>query len=165
MNTKTNNFQQSGRVKVIKGSILIPQDGGLRFILNVANMAGKVDGPMYPLFAKKWSQVRAEVKGWYAQKTGLYSLDDKKPAALLETPVQSDVWIMSMLCQDDKLKTNVKTLEKCLKEVAKRAKFEHASIAVSTVLIDAIPELSELLNEHLVKHGINVALYEENAVS
>jgi len=163
--TTTNKFQVSGRVKVVQSSILFPQDGGLRFILNVANTAGKTEGPMYSVFNKKWAQVKTEVRGWYAQKTGQYSLDEKKPAALLEVPTQSDTWVVSMLVQDDKLNTDHKALEKCLKEVCKRAKTEKASVAVSTLLTEAIPELPELLNKYLVDQGVSVAFYQEPATA
>jgi hypothetical protein len=162
-NVARNQFQPKGRVKVVQGSILFPQDGGLRFILNVANMAGKTEGPMYLLFNKKWAQVKPEVRGWFNQKTGAYSLDEKKAAHLLETLVQSDVWVVSCLCQDEKLRTNVDALTKCLKEVAKRAKSEKASLSVSTFLTEEIPELPELLTKLVVDQGINVAFYEEQA--
>lgn len=61
-----NKFQMQGKVKVINGSILTPENGGLRFVLNTNNLSGKVVGPLYTLFDKKWKKVREETKGWYA---------------------------------------------------------------------------------------------------
>lgn len=153
-----NKFQQSGRVKVIQGSILSPQNAGLRFVLSVTNMVGKTENPLYPLFEKKWPKVKQEARGWYATKTGAYKL-----GAINTTSVQSDTWIIQMLCQDEKLQTDQDGLEKCLKEVCKQAKYERATVHVSTLLTDAIPELQELLNKHLVDQGVSVTYYEEPA--
>lgn len=153
-----NKFQQPGRVKVVKGSILSPENAGLRFVLNVTNMLGKTESPLYPLFEKKWPKVKQEAKGWFNTRTGTYKL-----GAVNTTAVQSDTWAIHMLCQDEDLKTDRDGLEKCLKEVCKMAKYERATVHVSTLLTDAMPELSELLNKELVDNGVSVCFYEETA--
>lgn len=154
---KVNKFQQPGRVKVINGSILTPENAGLRFILSVANMAGKPEGnPLLPIFDKKWVKVKQEARGWYATKTGAYKL-----GAVNTTAVQSDTWVIHMLCQDDKLGTDATALAECLKKVCASAKYEHATVHVSTVLTGAIPELTDLLTTHLVEQGVSVSFYEE----
>src|ERR1700688_1970340 len=129
MTESKNKFQPQGRVKLVKGSILNPEMGGLRFVLNVANMVGKAEHALYPLFDKKWPAVKREVKGAFNTRTGTY-----KTGFIFDTAVQSDVWVVSMLCQDDKMQTDVPGLEKCLKEVCKKAKYEKASVHVSTFL-------------------------------
>lgn len=154
---KVNKFQQPGRVKVIKGSILTPENAGLRFVLSINNLEGKPDGnPLLPLFDKKWKKVKEESRGWYATKTGAYKL-----GAINTTAVQSDTWVIHMLCQDAKLDTDVKALEECLKKVCASAKYERATVHVSTVLTGAVPELTELLNTCLVEQGVSVSFYEE----
>jgi len=152
-----NQFQVQGRVKVIQGSILQPHNAGLRIVLNFANLSGKIDGPIYAVWAKKWNQIQKEVKGAYAQKTGAYKLG----TIACTTAVQSDVWAVSLLCQDDKLKTDVKALEASLKEVCKMAKSEQASVHISSFLVDIVPELQELAQKTLVENGISVNYYEE----
>ena len=152
-----NKFQPQGKTKLIKGSILAPENAGLRFVLSVNNTQGKVEGnPLLPLFDKKWKQVRAESKGWFATKTGAYKL-----GAINTTAVQSDTWVIHMLCQGDDLSVDAKGLVECLKKVAASAKYEKATVHVSTVLTDSIPELNALLSEHLVDQGVSVYLYEE----
>jgi hypothetical protein len=153
-----NRFQQQGRVKVVKGSILTPENAGLRFVLNVNNMAGKAESPLYPLFDKKWKKVKEEAKGWYNTRTGAYKL-----GAVNTTAVQSDTWVIHMLCQDEEFKTDVKSLTACLDQICKSAKYERASVHVSTLLTDHIPELQELLTKHLVEQGVSVSYYEEPA--
>jgi hypothetical protein len=41
------------------------------------------------------------------------------------------------------------------------AKYERASIHVSTLLTDSIPELQESLTKELVENGVSVYYYEE----
>jgi len=152
-----NKFQQPGRTKIIKGSILAPENAGLRFVLSINNLAGKSDNhPLYPLFEKKWPKVKSEARGWYATKTGAYKLGATQPTA-----VQSDTWVIHMLCQDENQVTDEAGLTKCLKEVCKSAKYEKATVHVSTLLTDAVPELMGLLNSELVQEGVSVYFYEE----
>lgn len=151
-----NPFQPKGRIKEIKGSILTPHDAGLRFVLNVNNTLGKAENPLYPLFDKKWKKVKEEAKGWYNTRTGAYKL-----GATNVTAVQSDTWVIHMLCQNDDLETDLKSLAECLKKVAASAKYEKATVHVSTLLTEAVPELKDLLTEHLVEQGVSVSYYEE----
>ena len=158
MDDSVKKFQQPGRTKLIKGTILNPEMAGLRFILSVINTSGKVSSPLIPIFDKRWKKVKEEIKGCYANKTGTYKLGS---GYLNQIAVQSDTWVINMLCQDDKLQTDVKALAACLKEVKKLAAYEHASIHVSTLLTDAIPELKDLLVSSLIDEGIAVYFYEE----
>ena len=150
-------FQPSGKLKFIDGSILAPHHAGLRFVLSINNMGGKTnDHPLYPTFDKKWKKVKEEAKGWYVNKTGEYKL-----GATYITAVQSDTWVIHMLCQDEDLKTNTSALEDCLKKVCSTAKYEQASIHVSNLLTAAVPELQDLLTKYLVEKGINVSIYKD----
>lgn len=152
-----NRFKQQGRVKVINGSIINPESSGLRFVLNVANLGGKMESPLYPLFDRKWPKVKAEVRGWFVTKTGAFQL-----GTVHQIAVQSDIWCLSLLCQKEDLTTDVKGLEKCLKEVCKMAKSEKATVHVSSLLTNAIPELAGLATKCLVEEGVSVSYYQEN---
>ena len=153
----TPQFHPSGRVKTIQGSILSPHNAGLRFILNVANTGGKPESPLYTLFDKKWPKVKQEVRGSFVTKTGSYKLG----TIACNTAVQSDVWVISLLVQDDELKTDVVALEKSLKEVCKMAKYERATCHISTLLTSAVPELVDAINTQLVEQGVAVCFYDE----
>lgn len=144
-----------GKFKTVKSSILTPETTSLAIVLNVNNLAGKTTSPMLAVFDKKWGKVRAETKGWFANKTGAYKL-----GAITTIAVQSDVWIANMLCQDEQSKTDLKGLEACLKSVCSLAKEEKASVHVSSLLTSEIPELKEMLETHIIGNGINVFLYE-----
>jgi hypothetical protein len=154
-----NKFQVKGTVKVIKGTIVMPEAGGLKFILSPINMAGKPEGnPLLPVFDKKWSKVRADARSTYASKTGAYKLGTGFTSTLA---VQSDVWVIHCLCQDENMKTDLKSLEECLKKVAASAIYEKASLHVSSVLITAIPELPDMLTKFCVEKGVSVLYYQE----
>jgi hypothetical protein len=152
-----NRFQPQGKTKVIKGSILAPENAGLRFVLSINNLAGRTDNhPLYPVFEKKWKKVKEEARGWYATKTGAYKL-----GAVNTTAVQSDTWVIHLLAQNEEQQTDVAALEKCLKEVCKMAKYERATVHVSSLLTDAVPEITGLLKTELVEQGVSVYFYEE----
>lgn len=156
-NNEVSRFQVQGKVKHITGSILMPEYAGLRFVLSVNNLAGKPEGnPLLPIFDKKWKQVRSESRGWWATKTGAYKL-----GAVSNVAVQSDVWVIGMLCMNEDFKVDAKGLETCLKEVYKLAKAEKASVHISDLLTEKMPELTELVGKHLVSNGTNVSYYEE----
>jgi len=153
-----NRFQPQGKMKIIKGTILAPENAGLRFVLSVNNVLGKVDGDWYKVFDKRWRRVKEDAKGWFNTRTGAYKL-----GAVNTTAVQSDTWVIHMLCQDDKLVTDAKGLEECLKKVCSMAKYEKATVHVPGVITEAVPELTEMLSKHLVDNGVSVYFYEEPA--
>lgn len=155
-NNMMNKFKKLGKTKLVNSTILCPEYGNLGIILNLANMAGKAESPLMPLFDKKWMRVREDVRSWYVNKTGEYKL-----GAINNMAVQSDVWIVHMLCQDVELKTDIKALKECLKKVCTLSKYEKAGIHVSTLLTDSIPEMSNLLTETLINEGVSVYFYQE----
>jgi hypothetical protein len=157
-NDTMSRFKKIGKTKLINSTILCPEYGNLALILNLANMAGKAESPLMPLFDKKWRKVKEDVRGWYVNKTGEYKL-----GAINRLAVQSDVWVIHMLCQDLELKTDVKALKDCLKKVCALAKYEKAGLHVSTLLTDSIPEMADLLTEMLVNEGVSVYFYQEPA--
>lgn len=154
-----NQFQPKGTVKVIKGSIVMPESGGLKFILSPINMAGRPEGnPLLPVFDKKWNKVKADARGVFANKTGTYKLSGGFISTLA---VQSDIWVIHCLFQDADLKTDLKALEECLKRVATIALYEKASVHVSSILVNAVPELSDMLTKFCVEKGVSVSYYQE----
>lgn len=153
---KPNPFQPKGKTKVIKGSILSPENAGLRFVLSVNNTVGKTDGEWYKVFDKKWPKVKVEAKGWWSTRTGAYKL-----GATNVTAVQSDTWVLHLLCQDDKGVTSPEGLKECLKKVREQAQYEKATVHVSNVVLASVPEMKELLIKQLVDWGVSVYFYEE----
>lgn len=155
--TELNKFQVSGKLKVVKGSVLNPQSGGLSFVLSTLNMMGKVDqNLLIPFFNKKWKKVASENRGFFAEKTGSYKL-----GAVFSVQVQSDVSVQNMLCFNDKLELDDKALEKCLDKVCATAIYDKASIHISSKLVEQLPQLPDMIKSHFLDKGVNVYMYEE----
>lgn len=158
-------FTKVGKLKEVNGSILSPQFAGLRLVLSANNLSGVTEvekdkkkvavNELLALFNKKWAKVREEARGWYA------SQKDYKLGNTLTTAVQSDTWVVHMLCQDKDRKLDKKALDSCLKKVADLANYEKASVHVSEFLLKEMPELQKAVQESLVNAGVNVYLYKE----
>jgi len=147
-------FAPKGKTKVVKGSILAPENAGLRFVLNSFSMSGKPEGELFALFDKKWSRVRTEARGWYATRQNF------KLGAVNTTAVQSDTWILTMLVKDEDGKLDEGALDVCLKKICDMAKYERATIHVSCLLTDDLPVLKDKLDA-VVEKGVSVVYYEE----
>lgn len=148
-------FAPKGKTKVVKGTILAPENAGLRFVLNTLSLSGKPDGELFSLFDKKWSRVRSESKGWYATRQNF------KLGAINTTAVQSDTWILTMLVKNEEDQLDESALDVCLKKICDMAKYERATVHVSSLLTDEFPALADKLNTALVANGISVVFYEE----
>lgn len=149
-------FAVKGKVKTIKGSILNPEIGGLRFILNPVATNGEAKSELELQLDTRWKKVRAETKSWFVNKTGAYKL-----GALNTIAVQSDIWIINMLCKDNDFNYSEQGVATCLKELAKMAKSEKASVHVSSKLIKDMPKLPTLLEDFVINSGVSVYYYNE----
>ena len=148
-------FAVQGKTKLFNASITMPQGSGLRLVLVAASESGKPDSDLYGVLDRKWKQAKVELKGWYQSRTNF------KLGAVKDVATQSDVWLLNMLCLDKDNQVNEKALISCVKEVAKVAAYERASIHCSTLLTDVFPQLQELLMTNLVEKGISVFFYKE----
>jgi hypothetical protein len=148
-------FIAQGKTKIVNASVLAPENAGLRFILNVVGQDGKFTSPLSLILAKRWAKVKEDNSYWYATQMNF------KLGSLNETAVSSDTWAISMLVQDKTGKVDQKALQAAIKKVSEKAKYEKASVHVSTLLTSAIPELQDLLIKGLVEEGVSVYFYNE----
>lgn len=150
-----NTFVTQGKTKVVNSSILSPELGNLRLVLVPCSESGKPDTDLHALLNKKWKSVAAELKGWYANHINF------KLGNIQSTAVQSDTWVLHTLCRDKDGKLDEKALAACVKKIADMAKYERASVHVSTLTTAAIPELVPLLQAQCLDKGMAVYFYEE----
>jgi hypothetical protein len=150
-----NKFAVQGKTKLISGTITMPQGSGLRLVLVAASESGKPDSELYTVLDKKWRAAKVEAKGWYQSRANY------KLGAVKDVATQSDVWLMNMLVLDKDNVLNDAALLTALKEVAKVALYERASVHCSTLLTTDFPQLQELLMTNLVAKGVSVFFYEE----
>jgi hypothetical protein len=154
MENTAEKFARKGKLKVVKGTILLPQNGGLRMVLNPIAMTQVQSGALFDLFDKKWRQVRAEAKGWFASR------ENFKLGVVKDVAVQSDVWVMNMLVKDKDGKFDEKALEAAFKSILKTALFEKATVHVSSITMDESPEMVPFV-ESLMAKGVSVCTYDE----
>lgn len=150
-----NKFTAPGKMKQVNATILAPENAGLRFILNVCGQNGKFESKLDLVLTKRWAKVRESYKEWYATQQNF------KMGWLNQTPIASDTWVVNMLVEDKAGKVDPVALQLAMKKVAELAKYEHASIHVSSLMAADMPELQPLLVSNLIEQGINVYFYNE----
>lgn len=138
--TETSKFMTPGKVKTINGSITIPENAGLRFILNPCSLSGKWDSKLQKLISKKWMKPQLEYKSWHANTFNF------KLGQIQTVAVQSDIWIVNFLTIDKDGKFDQKAFDTSLKAILKAGKDDKASMHVSTLT-------SEIHNINLTKYS------------
>lgn len=151
-----NKFMKAGVVKNIDGSIISPHGGGLKLVLSTATTNGGLDCPTLPILLKKWSKTRESLFKINSYRSTEYGL-----GYVVDFSVQSDVWIMHLMCRDDAGALNKAGLTKCMASVSKTALYEKASVHVASELLNAYPDLSSLLKTELLEKGVDVYIYNQ----
>lgn len=150
-----NKFIQKGKTKIVNASIVSPENAGLRFILNLVGQDGKFNSPLSLILAKRWSKVKEDNSYWFATQLNF------KLGQLNDTATASDTWVVSALVFDKNGKLDSKALEVAVKKLGEKAKFENASLHVSTLLTSTTPELENLLLKYCIEQGVGTYFYNE----
>ncbi|MCZ2224615.1 MAG: hypothetical protein LC122_13400 [Chitinophagales bacterium] len=145
------------KLRETKTSILNTEGSGLKLVLNVCNTKGDTNYKIVEVFDKRWKRAKEEMRGWFVNQ------QNYKKGNVNTTAVQSDVWIVNMLCQDNDKKNDGEALKECIQKVLKMAKYEKASVHVSKLIQDELPDLTKkFLEDTFVANGVNVCVYLES---
>lgn len=155
MENNFNKFAPQGRAKLVNGSVIQPELSGLRMVIVPCSETGKPDTVLHGIVDKKWSIVNRELKGWFAQHF------DFKLGNIHTTAVQSDIWVVHMLCYTKEGQLNALAVEACLKKLGAVAVAEKASTHFAAPLLELIPSLGDLANSYLLNKGVHTYFYEE----
>lgn len=156
-NQVINPFMNKGKVKEVNASVLHPQGGGLKLVLTTATTNPKLlNCPMLPLLTKKWSKFKESLYKLYSHRSSDWGL-----GYVAELAVQSDVWIMHLLCRNDDGYLDVNGLRKCLQNIKKIADYEKASVHVSSDVLEMFSGFGDVVKEELVEKGVAVVIYTE----
>lgn len=150
----TTQFSPKGKFKTVNSSVLTPENAGLRFIINLCGMEGKYDSPLEVQIGKRWTNAREDYKYWHANRQNF------KLGSVNTTAVGSDTWVVNLLCKEAGKGIDLKNLELAAKNLGKLAKYEHASVHCSSLLLEEAPPLKDLLVKYLVDDGTNLYIYE-----
>ncbi len=150
-----NRFAKAGMVKNCAGSVLTPQNSGLKMILAVVSQTGEYESPFFNMITKRFSKVKADYREAFVTQQGL------KLGNVNTSAITSESWIMTAVCLDKKNKLDKKALEDCIKKLVSVAKYEQASLHLSTLLLQEMPALKKLLPATALANGVNVYVYDE----
>lgn len=148
-------FVAKGRVKVVNGSVLNPENAGLRVIVNFVSINGTFDAPLDKALTGKWLNVRKANYEWYSNQFQF------KAGNINTTAVSSDIFVCNVLARGKDGKIDPTALALGVKKLADYAKYEKASIHVSSLLTTEMPELVDILKVGLADVGVNVYYYNE----
>ena len=148
------NFGLAGKERVVKGNVLLPVNSGLKMIVNVCGQDGKYDAPFDKELTKKWAKVRESVKLAFATNTNF------KLGSVIECTLSSDLWMANLVVKDKDGVLNEKGLETAVKNLARLAKTEQASLHIPATLFVEVPKLKELVQKEAVANGVNLYVYE-----
>jgi hypothetical protein len=148
-------FVLPGKTKIVNGTILAPENAGLRIIFNLVAQDGKYEGNLDKLLNKRWANVRGDYRSWYASQFNF------KLGQSTTTAVASDCWVVQALVKDKDGKVDVKSLNMAVNALRRQAREDGASVHISEFLCDEVPELREMAQTLLVEEGVNVYFYKE----
>lgn len=148
-------FTQSGKERIVQASALQPVNSGLKFLVNVCSQNGQYDQPFDKELSKKWSKVREDYRMAYVSNTNF------KLGCLIDSAVASDCWVINMVVKDKEGKLDDKALVLAVKNIAKMAKAETASLHFASEVLVEFPKLKELLLSEAVANGTNLYVYEK----
>lgn len=148
-----NKFIQKGKFREAKSELVAPENSGLRFVLNPIDVKATFTNSVNLKVATKWKKVREEGKAWYANQSGF------KLGELQSVAVQSDVWVLNLVLLSDKGESSKTSLESSFKKAAAMAKYEKASIHMSSEMME-YAGCEELATKYFIDEGVNVYLYK-----
>lgn len=152
---KPNTFVTHGKTRLVQGTITHPEAGNLRLVFVPCGKLGKPDTQLHAIINKRWRSVAAELKGWFSSNITF------KMGNINTTATQSDVWVVHALCFNENNEVDERALFSCVKKAADMCRSERASLHVSTLSMNTIPGLADLLNTQLIEKGLSVYFYEE----
>jgi len=142
------------KVREVKGSILAPVNAGLKMTLVACSQSGSYSSPLYDAMVKRYPKIKEDYRG-------LFINQNLKIGAVYTTAVNSEVWILQAVCMDKEGVLDETALKACVKKAVSSACYEGASLHLSELLFNDVPELKEALTAEAIKSGVNIYLYVE----
>ncbi len=151
--TDVTRFIMPGKVKTINASVTLPENAGLRFILNPCSINGKWESKLQKVLSKRWKKPQEEFKTWAANTTNF------KLGQIQSVSVQSDVWVINIICLNKEGKLDQKGFADCLKNSMKLVKSEKASVHVSSLTGEFHENNLDIYAKDFSTNGIHTYFY------
>lgn len=156
-------FTQKGKMQdAPKGqSVIAPINAGLRFIPNFVSIVPTMPGtgksnfssPLDITLERIWRKVKQD---YYSKSADLRTF---KLGSIFDTLCSSDIFVVGMVVKNEEGLIVADALVAALKNLAKYAKSEKASLHISEHLSDDVPALRELIQLHCADVGVNCYFY------
>jgi len=146
------------KIKRSDSTVFFGETSALKLVLNVYDLKSdkfeKIKTKNMAVLCKKWAKAEETDRSWSYSR-------DFKLGNVNSTAVQSDVWVLTMLCKQEG-KTVASALSDCLDKIVKVAKYERANIHITESLFSDLPELTDdLLQEKFLDQNIKVFVYKD----
>lgn len=154
-----------GTLKVIKGSVCRPQSGGLKYVVQVVNDAGKYGAGVSGAISKAWPKVESEYRGLWRMKYGKLKLGDVQ-----FIQVASDLIVVNMIGKHDIVSSEnpvpikYDALQACLAKVGIEVSDNNGTVHMPRIGCGLAggtwDKVGPIVEQELQKRGINVFVYE-----
>lgn len=146
-----------GRLKYASGKAALAGAGGYRMVLNPVRNDGEWSSGLSDELEKIWPMTKQEYRKWYLHQK------DFKLGSIYCHHIRSDLTIAHIMIIKDEKTLDIEALKNCLTKVGNVALDGRASVHCSKFGLDddkwALVE--PLINEHLIKRGLNVTVYDQ----
>ncbi len=152
MENNADKFIQKGKFRQASTKLVVPENSGLRFILNPIDTKASFENDINQTLATKWRKVREEGKAWHANKTG-FGLGEFHSVA-----VQSDIWALNVCVLNEAGTADKDALEKAFKKICTSALYEKASLHTADSFLK-LGFVEEMATKHFINKGLSVYVY------
>ena len=162
--TKPSDHNPKGLLKYVVGDATNPLGSSNRYILQIVNDEGKYGAGFSGALSKRWPKVETEYRKWWRERFGKLVRGDIQTIQIL-----SDLVVINMVAQKGIVGPNnpkpidYKALQTCLSKAGDVVSQYNASIHMPKIGAGLSQgdwtEIEPLIEQELLKRGINVTVY------
>ncbi|MCK9567864.1 macro domain-containing protein [Candidatus Pacearchaeota archaeon] len=155
-----------GLLKFVKGDATNPLGSSNRYIIQIVNDEGKYGAGFSGALSKRWPKVETEYRKWWRERFGKLLLGDIQVIQIL-----SDLVVINMVAQKGIVGPNnpkpidYKALQQCLSkagdEISQHTAAVHMPRIGAGLAQGEWSVIEPLIEQELLKRGINVTVYDQ----
>lgn len=149
-----------GKLKEIKGSAVRPNSSDNRTIVLFCENNGDFESvPRNLEFEKAWPKAKEIYRSWWRGQLGFKGGEIKITDILSDTQLAH---LVTCVKDNDELFFDKKYLEQCFDKLGKHCSINKRNVHINKIGTDSEWQvISNLIEEHLLKSGVNVFVYSE----
>jgi len=160
------NHNPKGLLKFVKGDATLPAGSNVRYVLQIVNNEGKYGAGFSGALSRRWPKVEADYRQWWRERFGKLTLGDVQYVQIL-----SDLVVVNMVAQngivskENPKPIDYKALKACLAKAGTEISQFNASVHMPRIGCGLAggtwEEVQPIIEEELLKRGLNVIVYDE----